>query len=85
MNEDIIDPATKKIMKGLSEKEHFEILSSYTYHTLRLFHKNEIKRKTVTIGTEKRVPIYLNDYSYIPVTLKFVKEVEYLIKRKEPV
>lgn len=35
------------------------------------------------MGFEKRIPIYLNEYKYLIVTSKLVKDVEKIIKRKE--
>lgn len=83
MNEDLLQPETKKLKQGLAEKEDFEILTEAVYRTFQEFHANEIKRHVVTLGFEKRIPIYLNEYKYLIVTSKLVKDVDKILKKKE--
>jgi hypothetical protein len=37
----------------------------------------------VTLGFEKRVPVYLNEYRYLCITSKVVKDIDRIIKKKE--
>ena len=60
MNEDLFLPGTQKLRCGLVEKEDFEILSEEVFGVFGEFRTNELRRGVVTLGVERRVPVYLN-------------------------
>jgi len=67
----------------LREKEDFEFLSEGAYRLLEQFRCNELKRTAVKLGHEKRVPIYLNDYQYIPITNGDLRSIDQKTKKRE--
>jgi len=83
MNEDLLLPGTRKLRPGLLEKEDFEIVSEEVFAVFGEFRANELRRGVVTLGVERRVPVYLNEYRYLTLTAKQVKDVAHLAKRKE--
>lgn len=83
MNASLFDPKTQKLREGLREKEDFEFLSEEAYQLLKEWHCNELQRTAVKIGTEKRIPLYLNDYEYIVITNTDLKQIDQKTKRRE--
>lgn len=75
MNEDLLQPGTQKLRPNLAEKEDFEIVSEDVWTSFGEFRANEIKRGVVTLGIERRVPIYLNEYRYLSLTAKQAKDM----------
>ena len=75
MNEDLLQLGTQRLRPNLVEKEDFEIVSEDVWTSFGEFRANEIKRGVVTLGSERRVPIYLNEYRYLSLTAKQAKDM----------
>lgn len=83
MNEDLFQPGSRKLRPGLAEKEDFEIVSAEVFATFGEFRANELRRGVVELGAERRVPVYLNEYRYLSITAKQVKDIAQLVRRKD--
>ena len=68
--------------KDLKEKEDFEIVTPLVYEKFSRFTANELRRKAVMVGYEKRVPIYLNKYKYIMIKNSDLKDIDRKLKRR---
>jgi ubiquitin carboxyl-terminal hydrolase 4/11 len=83
MNEDLFQPGTRRLREGLVEREDFEIVSADVFEAFGEFRENELRRGVVALGSERRVPVYLNEYRYLSITARQVKDISATLRRKE--
>jgi hypothetical protein len=65
---------TKMLRAKLVENKDFKIVSQSVWATFGKFQANEIKRELTTLGTTRRVPIYLKHFRYIVLLSSQVKD-----------
>lgn len=82
VNLDLLDPATHRLTPGLKEGEDFELLGEEAYKFFLPMAGTHLVRRAVTIGHEKRVPIYLNCYKYLIVTNLDLKQIDQKVKKR---
>lgn len=77
LNEDIMDQAGGRLRPGLSESADFEIVNEQIYELLKLGQGFEIKRQSYLVGTEKKVPVYLQTINYLRLESKTLKDIDF--------